>query len=71
VAFLITWFSWRFLFVALGIVSAFWAALWWWSFHEDPRRHPKITRAELAALPAAGPEALPPAAGTQGPPPAG
>jgi MFS family permease len=55
VAFLITWFSWRFSFVALGIVSAFWGALWWWSFHEDPRQHPRITSAELAALPAADP----------------
>ena len=55
VAFLITWFSWRFSFVALGVVSAFWAAAWWWCFHEDPRQHPRITRAELAALPAADP----------------
>jgi MFS family permease len=57
VAFLITWFSWRFSFVALGAVSAFWAALWWWKFHEDPRRHPDITSAELAELPAADPAA--------------
>jgi MFS family permease len=55
VALLITWFSWRFSFVVLGILSAFWAAVWWWSFHEDPRRHPRITSAELAALPAADP----------------
>jgi MFS transporter, ACS family, glucarate transporter len=55
VAVLITWFSWRFSFVALGIVSAFWAAVWWWSFHEDPRQHPRITRAELAVLPAPHP----------------
>ena len=55
VALLITWFSWRFSFVALGVVSAFWAAAWWWFFHEDPRQHPRITRAELAALPAADP----------------
>jgi MFS family permease len=53
VAFLITWFSWRSSFVALGAVSVFWAALWWWKFHEDPRRHPGITSAELAALPTA------------------
>jgi sugar phosphate permease len=52
VAFLITWFSWRFSFVALGIVSAGWALVWWWYFHEDPRQHPGITSAELAALPA-------------------
>ena len=55
VAFLITWFSWRFSFVALGVVSAFWAAVWWRYFHEDPREHPGITAAELAALPAADP----------------
>jgi MFS family permease len=55
VAFLIIWFSWRFSFIVLGTVSVFWAALWWWKFHEDPRRHPGITSAELAALPAADP----------------
>ena len=55
VALLITWFSWRFSFVALGVVSASWAAACWWFFHEDPRQHPRITRAELAELPAADP----------------
>ena len=58
VALLITWFSWRFSFVALGIVSAFWAVVWWWYFHEDPRQHPGITSAELAALPTADPATL-------------
>lgn len=57
VVFLITWFSWRFSFVALGTVSAFWSALWWWKFYEDPRQHPAITSAELAALPADDPAA--------------
>jgi nitrate/nitrite transporter NarK len=56
VALLITWFSWRFSFVALGVVSAVWAAAWWWSFYEDPRQHPRITRAELAALPETDPQ---------------
>jgi MFS family permease len=55
VAFLITSFSWRFSFVVLGVVSVFWAAAWWWFFHEDPRQHPRITREELAVLPAADP----------------
>jgi MFS family permease len=50
VVLLITWFSWRFSFVALGILSALWAAVWWRYFHEDPRQHPGITAAELAAL---------------------
>jgi MFS family permease len=58
VALLITWFSWRFSFVSIGILSAFWAALWWWYFHEDPRQHPGITSAELAALPTADPATL-------------
>ncbi|HEX9534957.1 MAG TPA: MFS transporter, partial [Stellaceae bacterium] len=58
VAFLITWFSWRFAFVAVGILSTFWAVVWWWYFHEDPRRHPNITSAELAALPATDPATL-------------
>jgi len=48
--------SWRFSFVALGILSAFWAAGWWRYFHEDPRHHPGITTAEVAALSAANPE---------------
>jgi MFS family permease len=51
VALLITWFSWRFSFVSLGVLSAIWAVLWWCYFHEDPRRHPGITNAELAGLP--------------------
>jgi sugar phosphate permease len=55
VAVLITWFSWRFSFVALGVLSAIWAAVWWWNFHEDPRQHPGITSAELAELPPANP----------------
>ena len=55
VAVLITWFSWRFSFVALGVVSAVWAAVWWWNFHEDPRQQPDITSAELAELPPANP----------------
>ena len=55
VAFLITWFSWRFSFVFLGAVSMVWALVWWWYFHEDPRQHPRISRAELAALPSEDP----------------
>ena len=51
VALLITWFSWRFSFVAVGILSTLWAVVWWWYFYEDPRQHPRITSAELAALP--------------------
>jgi MFS family permease len=55
VTFLIIWVSWRFSFVAVGALSACWAALWWWFFYEDPRRHPAITAAELAELPGANP----------------
>jgi MFS family permease len=55
VACLIIWFSWRFSFVAVGAVSACWAALWWWYFHEDPSQHPSITAKELTALGRADP----------------
>jgi MFS family permease len=57
VAFLILWFSWRFSFIALGTVSAVWVALWWRYYYDDPRWHPAITGAELAALPATDPGA--------------
>jgi MFS family permease len=56
VVLLISWFSWRVSFVVLGTLSAFWAAAWWWFFHEDPRQHPGINSAELAALSAADPD---------------
>jgi MFS family permease len=57
VVLLIGWLSWRGSFVALGIVSAAWAVLWWWRFYEDPRRHPHISAAELAELPERDPAA--------------
>ncbi|MGH7045074.1 MAG: MFS transporter [Stellaceae bacterium] len=53
VALLITWYSWRFSFVALGMLSAFWAVLWWWYFRDDPREHPGMTADNLATLPSA------------------
>jgi sugar phosphate permease len=56
VALLISWFSWCISFVVLGGLSASWAVAWWWYFHEDPRQHPSISSAELAALSAADPE---------------
>src|SRR6516225_5697064 len=55
VALLIAWFSWRISFVVVGACSAIWAGLWWRYFYENPRHHPGITPAELAALPAAEP----------------
>jgi MFS family permease len=49
---LLAWTSWRESFVALGVVSLLWLCIWAWYFRNDPRRHPRITDAELAALPA-------------------
>jgi MFS family permease len=46
-----TW-SWRFAFFALGILSATWVALWVWYYRDDPERHPAMTSADLARLPA-------------------
>jgi MFS family permease len=49
---LLAWTSWRGSFVILGVVSLFWLCIWAWYFRNDPGRHPRITDAELAALPA-------------------
>jgi sugar phosphate permease len=45
VALLISFMSWRLIFVALGIVSAFWALVWLWYFRDEPAEHPSISAA--------------------------
>jgi sugar phosphate permease len=58
IAWLIAALSWRGSFVVLGAASLVWMAVWLWFFRDDPRTHPRVTAAELAALPpgrAAGP----------------
>ena len=52
VAWLITVITWRGSFVILGIISIAWAILWGWYFRDSPAKHPAITQAELAELPA-------------------
>ena len=44
--------SWRGTFVVLGVASLLWLVVWAWYFRNDPREHPSITGADLAALPA-------------------
>lgn len=44
--------SWRVSFVVLGGASLGWLLVWAWYFRNDPRDHPSITEADLAALPA-------------------
>jgi MFS family permease len=44
--------SWRGSFVILGSASLLWLFVWAWYFRNDPREHPAITAADLAALPA-------------------
>src|SRR5262252_2853634 len=53
VAFLIIQFSWRMSFIAVGVVSLFWALLWALYFRDDPAKHSAITPQEIASLPAA------------------
>ena len=43
--------SWRGAFVALGVASVVWVALWAWIARDDPRTHPGMSTADLAALP--------------------
>ncbi len=50
---LLLFVSWRRSFVILGLASLAWLLLWVWYFRNDPRRHPAITPADLAALPEA------------------
>src|SRR5689334_4578778 len=52
IATLIAGISWRGSFIAVGIVSLFWALAWALYFRDDPNQHKAITPAELAMLPA-------------------
>ncbi|MCU1716115.1 MFS transporter [Pseudomonas sp. 5P_3.1_Bac2] len=45
--------DWRAAFFVCGAISLIWVALWAWVFTEHPHDHPRISEAELAALPAA------------------
>jgi MFS family permease len=53
---IVTWlmiaFSWRGSFIILGVLSFIWALVWVWYFRDNPRDHAKITKEELAQLPA-------------------
>lgn len=61
VAWLITAYSWRVSFIAVGIFSFTWVLLWLFYFKDDPAAHPAITQEELAALPHRDPLAQRPA----------
>jgi MFS family permease len=43
--------TWRGSFVVMGSASLLWLVAWAWYFRDDPRTHPAITDADLAALP--------------------
>jgi len=47
--------SWRGSFVVMGAASLIWLVVWAWYFRDDPRKHPGITEADLATLPARAP----------------
>jgi MFS family permease len=51
IAVLIAVVAWRGSLVVLGLVSLVWVAVWGWYFRNNPSDHPKITTAELQALP--------------------
>jgi MFS family permease len=48
-------YGWRASFYACAAISFAWVGLWALTFTEYPRDHPRITRAELDAVPARGP----------------
>lgn len=49
----LTFASWRGAFVALGLFNLIWVLLWFWIARDDPRSHPGMTEADIAALPPA------------------
>ena len=51
IAVLMAWLTWRGSFIALGLVSLLWGAVWVLYFRNEPKDHPDITAAELASLP--------------------
>lgn len=51
IAALILAFSWRDSFYLLGVASLVWAALWWFYFRDDPRKHSGVTPEDLEGLP--------------------
>src|SRR5665213_2560003 len=48
---LFTLITWRGSFVVMGSASLIWLVIWAWYFRDDPRTHPAVTQADLAALP--------------------
>jgi MFS transporter, ACS family, glucarate transporter len=44
-------YGWRESFFICGAISLVWVALWWLTFTEHPKDHPRITAAELDVLP--------------------
>jgi MFS family permease len=48
---ILAYVSWRGTFVVLGLFSLVWVLLWLWVARDDPRQHPGMTAADLAALP--------------------
>lgn len=52
IVFVMVGHGWRFAFYICGALSLVWVAAWAWTFTEDPADHPRISREELATLPA-------------------
>ncbi|MGF6754940.1 MFS transporter [Paraburkholderia sp. GAS42] len=50
-----TW-GWRESFYICGAISLIWVAVWWLTFTEHPKDHPRITADELATLPSPKPK---------------
>ncbi len=48
---MIPFIGWRGAFFVLGALSLVWVVVWFLFFRDDPRDHPRISAAELAALP--------------------
>lgn len=50
VAALLSFLSWRMIFVCFGLLGFIWAAVWYKWFRDDPEIHPEVNAAELAHI---------------------
>jgi MFS transporter, ACS family, glucarate transporter len=39
--------GWRWTFVLFGVLGLIWGAAFWYAYHDDPGRHPRVNQAEL------------------------
>lgn len=47
---MMTFMSWRMIFICFGCIGFFWAAAWYWWFRNEPSEHPDVSPEELRII---------------------